>query len=94
MGGARYSNWRDFDLGGPGAVGVLGAEYQASRNDTYGLSLFGEGRTDGSDFHAVFGGLRVYFGENKSLVRRHREDDPTGLVPNVEVIDIVPADAG
>jgi len=80
-GGASYSNWRDGDLSGPGTVGVLGIEYQASSNDTYGLSLFGEARSDGDDYTAVWGGIRLYFGDNKSLIRRHREDDPNGLVP-------------
>jgi len=59
----------------------LGLEYQASRNDRYGLSLFGEGRSDGNDYTGVWGEIRLYFGENKSLIRRHRENDPTGLVP-------------
>jgi len=79
-GGVSYSNWRDDELSGPGTVGVLGFEYQASRNEQYGLSLFGEGRSDGDDFNAIWGGVRLYFGDNKSLIRRHREDDPSGLV--------------
>jgi len=41
-------------------------------------SLFAEGRFGEGDFHGVWAGLRFYFGQkDKSLIRRHREDDPT-----------------
>jgi hypothetical protein len=93
MGGARYSNWRDDDLGGAGTVGIAGLEYQAHRSANHGLSMFGEGRTDGDDYHAVFGGVRIYFGEDKSLIRRHREDDPPGGVPDIHDMPL-PADSG
>lgn len=86
-GGVKYSNWRDDALQGPGHVGVAGLEYQMIRDDQYGLSMFGEGRFDGDDYHAVWGGIRFYFGENKSLIRRHREDDPTGTVTDQEIVD-------
>ncbi len=87
LGGVRYSNWRDNALQGPGHVGRLGFEYQAKRRSGYGLSLFGEGRVGGNDYHAAFGGVRMYFGENKSLIRRHREDDPFSIVPDMTVVD-------
>lgn len=55
--------------------GVLGAEAMlpfASNN----VALFTDGRFS-SDATAIRGGVRVYFGEaGKSLVARHREDDP------------------
>ena len=37
------------------------------------ISRAGEG-----SFHGVWGGVRFYFGQkDKTLIRRHREDDPT-----------------
>jgi len=40
-------------------------------------SLFVEGRAGEGDFHGVYGGLRLYFGNHdKALIRRNREDDP------------------
>ena len=41
-------------------------------------SLFVEGRAGEGSFHGVWGGVRFYFGQkDKTLIRRHREDDPT-----------------
>lgn len=41
-------------------------------------AAFVEGRIGESNRSGVFGGLRFYFGQkDKSLIRRHREDDPT-----------------
>ncbi len=41
-------------------------------------ALFVEGRVGDGAYHGVWGGLRVYFGRtDKTLIRRHREDDPT-----------------
>ena len=41
-------------------------------------SAFVEGRIGEGDFHGVWGGLRVYFGQkDKPLIDRHRQDDPT-----------------
>ena len=40
-------------------------------------ALFAEGRIGEDDFQGVWGGIRFYFGQkDKSLIRRHREDDP------------------
>jgi hypothetical protein len=40
-------------------------------------ALFVEGRVGEHDDHGIWGGLRVYFGQkDKTLIRRHREDDP------------------
>lgn len=42
-------------------------------------ALFVEGRVGQGSYHGVWGGLRVYFGKSdKTLIRRHREDDPNG----------------
>jgi hypothetical protein len=40
------------------------------------VSLFAEGRVGESDFRAVWGGLRVYFGKSPTLIDKHRRDDP------------------
>lgn len=42
------------------------------------VSAFGEGRLGEDHYRQVWGGVRVYFGgSDKTLIRRHREDDPT-----------------
>ncbi len=61
---------------------ALGAEWQLPITALSGLSVFGEGRL-GEDFAAGWGGIRVYFGESKSLIRRHREDDPVERMPEI-----------
>lgn len=45
------------------------------------ISFFGDG-TFASDDHRFFGGVKFYLsGEQKSLIRRHREDDPDNELP-------------
>ena len=40
-------------------------------------ALFVEGRAGQGSDHGVWGGVKFYFGQkDKSLIRRHREDDP------------------
>jgi len=51
------------------------AEYQPGITSLPGLSLFADGIV-AEDFDQVLIGIRYYFGETKSLKRRHREDDP------------------
>ena len=52
------------------------AEYLVTHGPT-AVSVFAEGRLGQRGASAVFGGLKVYFGQrDKSLIRRHREDDP------------------
>ncbi len=58
---------------------ALGAEYQLSQTMfPSGVSLFAEGRIGEDDYQAVWGGVRLYLGDEKSLIARHREDDPDG----------------
>ncbi|MCF7975405.1 MAG: hypothetical protein K9N55_16430 [Phycisphaerae bacterium] len=53
---------------------ALGFETQTS---VRGLSLFASLATGENHYEGAFLGLRFYFsGDNKSLIRRHREDDP------------------
>lgn len=55
---------------------TAGAEYLVTHGPT-AMSIFAEGRLGQRGASAVFGGLKVYFGQkDKSLIRRHREDDP------------------
>ncbi len=56
---------------------AFGAEYLLPVGGATGVSLFAEGRVGERRYAAVLGGLRVYFGNSaKTLIRRHREDDP------------------
>lgn len=51
-----------------------GFEYQFSGSP---MSLYGKAEYGDEDYLKVVGGLKFYFGgEDKSLIRRHREDDP------------------
>jgi hypothetical protein len=44
------------------------------------VALFGEGRLGEDDYHGLWGGLRVYWGQKgKGLMDRHRRDDPPGI---------------
>ena len=45
-----------------------------------GLALFAEGAVGTHDANFALAGVRVYFGADKSLKRRHREDDPVNSV--------------
>lgn len=57
---------------------ALGAEYQLDQQlFSNGVSLFAEGRIGEDNYHGAWAGVRMYLGEEKSLIRRHREDDPT-----------------
>lgn len=87
-GGVRYEDWRDGSIKGVGTVGFVGFEHQMGwGNDQRGYSLFGEARFGENDYTAAWGGLRIYFGENKSLIRRHREDDPFTVIPDLDKED-------
>lgn len=56
------------------AYGVASAEWQMPDMP---LSLTAEGRVGDDDYQSVTIGAKLYFGgEQKSLMRRHREDDP------------------
>lgn len=63
-------------LSGKNAL-ALGAEYGIPMHNGVMAALFAEGRIGEGKFHGVWGGLRFYFGNSdKTLIRRHREDDP------------------
>jgi hypothetical protein len=63
-------------LGGENAL-ALGGEWGIPMSHGVMASLFAEGQIGQDNFHGVWGGVRFYFGQkDKSLIRRHREDDP------------------
>jgi hypothetical protein len=55
----------------------LGAEWQTPIS---WLSVFAQLASGNNDYDHAFGGLRFYIGEMKTLVRRHREDDPPSML--------------
>ncbi len=70
-------------LGGRHAL-ALGAEYGIPMSQGAMAAVFAEGRAGESDFFGAWGGVRIYFGQkDKTLIRRHREDDPPDWNPNV-----------
>ena len=74
-----YAGYRYWFGESGGAVGVEFQPFQM--DDSLGITLFGDGQVREDDT-LVLAGFRVYFGEHKSLIRRHREDDPSGMMPN------------
>jgi hypothetical protein len=57
---------------------TLGSEYGLALGGGRMASLFADALLAESGNNAVLAGLRIYFGQrDKSLIRRHREDDPT-----------------
>ena len=60
-----------------GNLGELSLEYQTP---VRGLSCFAEIAKGENGYDQALFGLRYYFGKDKSLIRRHREDDPTNLL--------------
>lgn len=82
----RWYGTDDFMLSGGGAaaagdfIAKFGAEYQPGLSALPSLSVFADAEIGDEDADRIFFGLRFYVGgETKSLIRRHREDDPTGI---------------
>lgn len=68
-------------LGGKHAL-ALGTEWSVPIAPRTQGSLFIEGRIGERDYKSVWAGLRAYFGNSdKTLIRRHREDDPVNPEP-------------
>ncbi len=75
-------------------IGALGMEYQLPSNFVSGASLFAEGRIGEDDYAGAIGGIRFAFGGgDKSLIRRHREDDPRNRLPD-DLFDLAPCAPG
>ena len=65
---------------------ALGTEYKLATRGDMGVSLTAESRLGGKNDTAFMAGLKVFFGaDNKSLLRRQREDD----APNYLVDDFL-----
>lgn len=64
-----HSNLRD--------AAVVSTEWQPSSLEKLpGLSLYASAGTGSKDFDMLMVGARYYFGETKTLINRHRNDDP------------------
>jgi hypothetical protein len=64
-------------LGGKNLLALGGEWAVPTPVSTTMATVFAEGRVGNSDSSSVWAGLRFYFGQRaKSLIRRHREDDP------------------
>ena len=64
-------------LGGKNAA-AFGGEWGIPLNNGIMAAPFVEARVGEDSYHGVWGGVRFYFGQkDKTLIRRHREDDPT-----------------
>jgi hypothetical protein len=67
-------------LEGPGVSGSAGVEWAPPAAS--GLSLFADASVNENSDWSAFGGVKLYLaGEQKSLIRRHREDDPDVDLP-------------
>lgn len=56
---------------------IANVEYQTPIR---GLALFADGGVGEDDYSHLIGGVRIYFGDNKSLKDRHRKDDPSNIL--------------
>jgi len=64
-------------------AGAAGAEHLFHLGGGTAVSAFAEGRVGQNNYRAVWGGLRLYFGDgDKSLIRRSRENDPNEWTPD------------
>lgn len=69
------------------------AEYLFATSGTTGFSAFLDGSVGQDGFTNFFVGLRLHLGRKaKTLIRRHREDDPEGLV--IPTIKDLPSGTG
>lgn len=67
------------------------SRFAAAPTRLNGLSVFIDGAVGKNDTYSVLSGLRFHIGENKTLIRRHREDDPDNQNPqDLGVIDSEP----
>lgn len=70
------------DINSAHSRALLGAEYQLGLAALPGLTTFAEAGITGQRDSYVLVGLRIYFGPDKTLIRRHREDDPSSPIGN------------
>lgn len=60
--------------------GRVKLEYQPELNGRRSMSFFVNGGAGADASYSVTGGIRFYFGPEKTLIRRHREDDPASIL--------------
>jgi hypothetical protein len=85
---ASYYVTDDFSLS-VGHVYTFGTHFAALRSECGvalsggGMaSLFADGLIGERGNNAILGGIRIYFGQHdKSLINRHRQDDPAWIFP-------------
>ncbi len=65
-------------------------EYQPDFAAKRVMSFFVDAEAGDSSYYRVTGGVRFYFGADKTLIRRHREDDP----PQIPLGTLVPTGVG
>ena len=76
---------------GSGTSVSIGAEFQPGLGGLPGLAVFADATAGSDDFMQALFGIRYYFGAPKSLIDRHRRDDPTAnLVQDAIANSIVP----
>lgn len=78
-------NWQAFVghryVGGKNAL-ALGTEISMSLGAGRMASIFAEGRVGEDDYRGIWGGVKFYFGQrDKTLIQRHRQDDPINWSP-------------
>lgn len=59
---------------------TMGVEWQPNLNSMPGLAVFANASTTSDNFTSSTLGVRYYFGSTKSLIKRHRNDDPDTLL--------------
>jgi len=65
---------------GKGLVGIK-FEYQPEVRNSRFMSLFVSGNAGSEGSYSVTAGIRFFFGPEKTLIQRHREDDPASQTP-------------
>ncbi len=78
------------------SIGVAGFEWQlpGQNDNSINFGLFADGQVR-ENLVAGWAGFRVYFGSQKPLIRRHREDDPSlGLPADITTFPVAPAGGG
>lgn len=63
-------------------LGVGGVEYQPGLESLPGANFFVSGFGGGDNSYKITAGIRFYFGAPKTLIKRHREDDPGTFLLN------------
>lgn len=62
------------------SIGHVTAEWQIATPSLPGLAVFLDAAKGSNSFDMTLVGVRYYFGANKTLIQRHRQDDPDSLL--------------